>query len=540
MAIALPTGYIRTTKEPLDALYLDNSSPLALVPYPSTLAANTNINIATRYLGQFVNISNGSGGSVLYWYKDGIQGDPTNDPGDLVPFSAGGGGSTFINGNPTTIAVGGYPLNSTFPSAVNMQNMWQGLLYPYVAPSTNGAISPTSNLFNQTNITISGTAPSIYNPGGPAVFFTWSKNNGSVDLVSADIEYRRVPSVGPPGAWTSVGTTITSPATYLNEPVVDIDLSTPFIINPSIDNSTLQMRCAFVDANSVTPYYSSVLSSTFAAYAAPSISNLFNDPTPGFAPGTYKLIKNFVTYSDTSINGTIIRNSPLVNITGYDIEYSSNGSSWTTLPGGPYPGTSNATLPIATYIDTLTSIAGTTAYYSRLLTSDTQFPTLTPIQNSTVNIGDYTIYNPVFAGFISSATFAGGAPYNLANVVNSGPSGPPPIVYQTLVPNGSNNNGNASGGTCNYTNTAADKVLNNILFQSNAGDHFILAYPAAYGPLTFFGDTAGAINFLSSPGAYTLTTQAVTNLTGGGSVLYNVYVQFNPNSVNVFPAYKIY
>ena len=274
MAIALPTGYIRTTKEPLDALYLDNTNPLALVPYSSVNIANSLLNINVRYLGQFVNISNGSGGSDLYWYKDGI----TN--ADLVAFSAGGGGSVF-NAPPggTTIGpVGGYALGTNFVGPQQMQQMWQGLLYPYVAPSTNGAISPTSNLFNQINITISGTAPSIYNPGGPAVFFTWQKNPGSVDLVSADIQFRRVPSVGPPGAWTSIGTTITNPVTYVGVSDVDIDLSAAFIINPSIDNSTLQMRCAFVDQNNISfTYFSSVLSSTFAAYAAPSISNLFND-----------------------------------------------------------------------------------------------------------------------------------------------------------------------------------------------------------------------------------------------------------------------
>ena len=522
MAIALPTGYIRTTNVPLDALYLDNTNPVALVPYPTVLAANTAITSFQRYIGLFVNIDNGSGGSDLYWYKDGIT-----DP-DLVAFSAGGGGSTFTPPLPATTApnTGGYLNGTPLSGTYTMQQMWAGLLYPYVQPSTNGAISPTSNLFNQINITISGTAPNVYpSPGGPPVFFTWSKNNGSVDLVSADIEYRR----GGSGPWTSVGTTITNPATYLNEPVVDIDLSAAFIINPIIDNSILEMRCAFVDANSVTPYYSSVLSSTFAAYAAPSISNLFNDPTPGFALGTYKLIKNFTAYSDTSINGTINRNSPLVNITGYDIEYSSNGApgSWTTLPGGPYPGTTNATLPIATYIDTLTSIAGTTAYYTQILTSDTEYPTLTPIQNSTIGIGDYTIYNPVFAGFLSSADYAGGAPYPLNNITNLG-------GYQTLVPNGSNNNGNASGGTCNYTNTPADIVLNNLLFQSAAGDHFVIAYPASFGPLSYFGDNSN--NFLPN---FALTTQTVTTLTGGGSISYNVYVQLLPNSAAVFPAYKM-
>ena len=510
MAIALPTGYIRTTVEPLDALYLDISNPIALVPYPNVGVANTAIGPFQRYLGLFVNISNGSGGSVLYWYKDGIT-----DP-DLVPFSAGGGGSTFTPPLPATTApnTGGYINGTQLSGTYTMQQMWTGLLYPYVAPSTNGAISPTSNLFNQTNITISAAAPSIYNPGGPDVFFTWQKNAGSVDLVSADIEFRRGS-----GPWTSVGTTITSPATYLNEPKVDIDLSAPFIINPSIDNSTLQMRCAFVDQNNISfIYFSPTLSSTFALYAAPSITNLFNDPTPTFAPGTYKLLKNFTAYSNTYISGTINRNTPLVNITGYDIEYSSNGSSWTTIPGGPYPGSNTATISVA-LTESAISLAGTTGYFTRIKTADTQFPTLTVIQNSTVNIGDYTIYNPVFAGMIDNATYIGPVSAWIPNIYNN-----VPYVSQALLPNGPNNN----GGQCNYTNTIADITLTNLNFISVGGDRMIIAYPASYGPLNWFGNSGN--NFLQGGANFTLTTQAVTTLTGGGSVTYNIYVQNNPNS----------
>jgi hypothetical protein len=189
------------------------------------------------------------------------------------------------------------------------------------------------------------------------------------------------------------------------------------------------------------------------------------------------------------------------------------------LPGGPYPGTTNATLPIATYIDTLTNISGTTAYYTQILTSDTEYPTLTPIQNSTFNIGNYTIYNPVFAGMIDTATYNGPVSAWIPNIYNNAP-----YTSQALLPNGPNNN----GGQCNYTNTIADITLTNLNFISVGGDRMIIAYPASYGPLNWFGNSGN--NFLQGGANFTLTTQAVTTLTGGGSVTYNIYVQNNPNS----------
>lgn len=47
----------------------------------------------------------------------------------------GGGGDTFINTNPSTVSVGGYPAGTTFPTPKTMQEMWDGLLYPYVPPA---------------------------------------------------------------------------------------------------------------------------------------------------------------------------------------------------------------------------------------------------------------------------------------------------------------------------------------------------------------------------------------------------------------------
>lgn len=118
MAINLPTGFFRTTNEPLDVRYLASG----LTPYSSVAAANAAIESSVRYIGQFVNINN-----QLYWYQNGIA------DGNLVAFAGGGGGGsgtvtsvsvTTANGvsgtvsNPTTTPAISLNLGAITPSSV--------------------------------------------------------------------------------------------------------------------------------------------------------------------------------------------------------------------------------------------------------------------------------------------------------------------------------------------------------------------------------------------------------------------------------------
>lgn len=118
MAINLPTGFFRTTNEPLDVRYLASG----LTPYSSVAAANAAIESSVRYIGQFVNVNN-----QLYWYQNGIA------DGNLVAFAGGGGGGsgtvtsvsvTTANGvsgtvsNPTTTPAISLSLGAITPSSV--------------------------------------------------------------------------------------------------------------------------------------------------------------------------------------------------------------------------------------------------------------------------------------------------------------------------------------------------------------------------------------------------------------------------------------
>ena len=80
----------------------------------------------------------------------------------------GGGNVTYVNPNPTTIGVGGYPAGSTFPIAQTMQQMWDNLLYPYISPAFNSfSINGQSTLI-EVGVDLSGVKT-----------FNWSISNGA-------------------------------------------------------------------------------------------------------------------------------------------------------------------------------------------------------------------------------------------------------------------------------------------------------------------------------------------------------------------------
>lgn len=76
--------------------------------------------------------------------------------GWLTGTGGGGGGSTFVNPNPTTIPVGGYPAGSTFPTPKTMQEMWDGLLYPYIPPAFSSFLISGQSTLIEVGIALSG------------------------------------------------------------------------------------------------------------------------------------------------------------------------------------------------------------------------------------------------------------------------------------------------------------------------------------------------------------------------------------------------
>jgi hypothetical protein len=65
------------------------------------------------------------------------------DTVEVIAASAASASSFFQNPAATPITVGGIPSGSSFPTPTNMQDMWDQLLYPYIAPGAG--FSPASS-----------------------------------------------------------------------------------------------------------------------------------------------------------------------------------------------------------------------------------------------------------------------------------------------------------------------------------------------------------------------------------------------------------
>ncbi len=91
--------------------------------------------------------------------------------------SSGQGDVTFVNPNSTFVGVGGIPVGSSFPSPTDMQNMWNSLLYPYVAPLISLTINQTKREFGNLSNLILGW--SVEKRTDNITTISFSASNGS-------------------------------------------------------------------------------------------------------------------------------------------------------------------------------------------------------------------------------------------------------------------------------------------------------------------------------------------------------------------------
>ena len=315
--------------------------------------------------------------------------------------NAAGGTTSFTNASPTTIAVGGIPIASTFPVAQTMQQMWDALLYPYTAPTlTLVSLTPASPVaYNQLNVAC-------------AVTFRWTKGAGTPNLVSAQIQFRR----GGAGAWTNI-TTTTSPT--LPSSASPIDASSTVTVNTSTpDNTSIDFQCVWIDSSQTNTTTTSSI--TFSIYAKP-IASLTLTSSPALQ-GT-KMIRSLTAFTSITTNGTIARQSVNVNMNTYIIERSYDNINYVALTIPPVLSV-NPTTTLTPVVDTA-SPQNQTAYYIKAFVTDSDFPAGQYVNT----MSSFPIYNPIL--------------YGVTTIGNPTSVLIPPLL--SVVPNGS------SAGQINYT-----------------------------------------------------------------------------------------
>ena len=165
------TGFIGTTSV-LDT-YATHLDYLGYGGLRAVLGASERDAITTdrRTFGMVVTLQDGTGSFILANLAMGGADNVLTNNANWIAYATGGS-VTYTNAAATTIAAGGYPIGSTFPTAQTMQQMWDGLLYPYVPPYFTSFNIPTLLTSYEVGASITGTQD-----------VTWSFNN--IALVTA-------------------------------------------------------------------------------------------------------------------------------------------------------------------------------------------------------------------------------------------------------------------------------------------------------------------------------------------------------------------
>lgn len=227
--------------------------------------------------------------------------------------------------------------------------------------------SPTTIQFNQTSIS------NVLN-------FSYVINSLGAAVSSVLLEWRR----GNTGSWTPLSTN-TGLTTYTHS-LTDTNFnSSVFNYRYTVTDDQAATRTVYLD---ITPI----------AYVAPSIS-LSVVATSATSPETNSTRE--IGNISTVLSGSITRNSPLVNLTNYTLQYSANGGAWTDITGSIAVSIGPGTTSLTTVTHNDNSLNSSTSIAYRVKVIDTYQTSL----SSYVTGGNSTVsfYNLIFYGPVSSA-----------------------------------------------------------------------------------------------------------------------------------------
>lgn len=378
----------------------------------------------------------------------------------------------YAGRTPATRNVGGINIGDSL-STYSLGDLLEQIISPYTAPTLSlVSLTPASSSFNAQNVT--------YN-----VTFRWYQNVGTTEFVSAQIQYKRNADL----VWNSLSTSVSGGSTQK-------DASASVTVNASgTNNDSTLFRCVFADSQTNT---TDIVSSSFASYAAPTM--LFADTiTPALTAGGY-MIRSVNTAYTSSISGSLSRNSPNIDLSQYKVSRDYNDSVWVD-------------------VNSLTSIAPGGGTLSPTIVDNTQPANKNAIRyiafvtDSHITAGQYVDYilafnivQPVLYG-MSSATDVSSVDLSALTAVAHSQKA--------------------------YTNTAADKVVNGLVFNASS-NRFCVAFDSSYGSLTSFFEMGSNLDLINN---FTIGTKSVTFADGTTKTytvaLYNMVVVSGTYTVNI-------
>jgi hypothetical protein len=380
----------------------------------------------------------------------------------------------YAGRTPATRQVGGINIGDNL-STYTLGTLLEQIVSPYTAPTLSLiTLTPSTSSYNQQSVAYSVT-------------FRWAQNVGTTAFSSAQIQYKRGTDI----IWNNLTTSVTGISSQK-------DASASVTVNSSgVNNDSVQFQCIFVDTvSNTTP----VATAVFSAYASPTI--IFAETiTPALTAGGYQ-IRSVSTPYTSSINGTITRNSPNVDLTFYKVSRDYNDSIFVDL-------------------NSLTAITGSGGAISPTLVDSTQ-----PANKNTIRyigfVEDTHITAGQYVNYISAFNIMQPVLYGMTTATT------PASVSLGALAQVNHGTGSAQ---ITYTNTVADKVVNGLSFVASS-NRFCVAFDNAYGTLSQFLDAGTSLNLIEN---FTIGTQAVV-FADGTTKTYTVAVY---NSVVVSGTYTV-
>lgn len=197
-------------------------------------------------------------------------------------------------------------------------------------------IVPTVSLTSSTTVAFNQTAISN------VLNFSHVINSVGATVTSAVLEWRR----GGTGSWTTLSTSLSPSGTFTHS-----------LTDTNFNTAAFNYRYTVVDSQGATN--TATLNITPAAYVAPTLSFSIV-ATLSTSPET-NLIRERGNVS-SALSGTITRNSALVNLIDYTIQYSANGGSWTDIGTAVSIGPGTTALTPITHNNTSLNTSSTIAY----------------------------------------------------------------------------------------------------------------------------------------------------------------------------------
>lgn len=157
-----------------------------------------------------------------------------------------GGSDTYTNLTPMPVTVGGYAAGTTFVTPQTMQQMWDGLLYPYQNPAFTSLSNALFAIYEVGQVITSGTIPISYAVSNPS-----------------NIKSPQPPNVGVPSTNIPAATFPINPFLLLAGGTFDITIPA---LTTSNTPTTFTISCQGTNSNNITFSISNNLSFRYRNY----------------------------------------------------------------------------------------------------------------------------------------------------------------------------------------------------------------------------------------------------------------------------------